>query len=114
MPKRKTRQPASPEERGKLVRLGDVLPQMFAQYGLHRRNDNDRLVEAWSNVIATVNAAYAKATHVVGFQRGTLEIAVPHNAFVQELSFVQANLLAGMRAAVPDRTFKKIKFVVVR
>jgi predicted nucleic acid-binding Zn ribbon protein len=112
MPKRKARSITATEERGKLVRLGEILPQMFARYGLHRRNDNDQLVEAWSAAIAKVNPAYVKVTQVVGFQRSTLEIAVPHSAFVQELSFVQQDLLTEIQKAVPERKFKKIKFVV--
>ncbi len=114
MSKRRPRAHFSPSDRGKLVRLGDILPQMFAQYGLQRRNDNDALLEAWAAVVAALCPSYAKVTQVVGFQRGTLEIAVPHNAFAQELSFVQAELLAEMQKIVPDRKIRKMKFVIVQ
>lgn len=114
MPKRKTKASVSPEERGKLIRLGDILPQMMARYGLQRRGNIDRIVEAWASIIAETDANYANVTQVVGFQRGTLEISVPHSAFVQELSFLQADLLARMQAAVPGEKFKKIKFLVSR
>jgi len=89
-----------------LARLGDILPQLMAKYGLHRRQNIDEISDAWK---AAVGVPYAAMTHVVGLSRGTLQVAVRHPAFVQELSFRQAELLQTMRTVLPDEKIRKIK-----
>lgn len=109
MAKRKSRASSQSGQTAGVVRLGEVLPQLIARYGLQRRKDVEGLAEAWHEA---VGEPYAARTRVVGLTRGTLEIAVPHGAFVQELSFRRAELLAAMQAATVGEQVKKIKFVV--
>lgn len=92
-----------------VVRLGDILPQLIVRYGLHHRRDLEGLTEAWNQA---VGEPYAALSRPVGLKRGTLEIAVPHNAFVQELSFRNKELLDSMRNAMKDEKINKIKYVV--
>lgn len=91
------------------VRLADVLPQLIARYGIQRNRNIEALAVAWSEA---VEPPFDAVTRVVGLSRGTLEIMVPHTAFVQELSFRQKELLEKIRASVTDEKIKKIKFVV--
>lgn len=92
-----------------MSRLGDLLPQLVVKFGIQKKRDIEQLAEAWKK---TVGEPYDAVSRVVGLNRGVLEISVPHNAFVQELSFRQAELLTAMRTAVPDEKINKIKFVV--
>jgi len=92
-----------------IARLGDILPQLIAKYGLQQRKNIEKIAQVWRE---TVGEPFGSVTRVVGLKRGTLEIAVPHNAFVQELSFRQAELIAGVQADVAEEKIKKIKFVV--
>ena len=89
-----------------LARLGDLLPQLLARYGLHRRRNVAEIDAAWK---AAVGKPFDTVCHVVGLNRGTLEVAVPHAAFVQELSFRKTELLQAMQTALPDEKIKKIK-----
>jgi predicted nucleic acid-binding Zn ribbon protein len=92
-----------------IARLGDVLPQLIAKYGLQQRKNIKKIEQAWRK---TVGEPFGSVTRIIGLKRGTLEIAVPHNAFVQELSFRLAELLASVQADVAEEKIKKIKFTV--
>ncbi len=92
-----------------LVRLADVLPQLIARYGIQQQGNIEKIAEAWKEA---VGEPYAAVTRVAGLRRGVLEIAVPHNAFIQELSFRQTELLAAVRKAVAEVKIGKLKFVV--
>ena len=98
----------SPSDRG-FAKLGDLLPQLLAKYGLQRRRDVDGINDAWKEA---VGPPFDGVSRVVGFNRGTLEVAVPHSAFVQELSFRNTELLRAMQNALPEEQVKKIKFSV--
>ncbi|MDR0871451.1 MAG: DUF721 domain-containing protein [Planctomycetaceae bacterium] len=90
-------------------RLGDVLPQLIARYGIQHGPDVEAIDRVWK---MTAPEPFASITRAAGLKRGTLEIAVPHNAFVQELSFQQDALLAKIKTVLPNEKIKKIKFVV--
>ena len=89
-----------------LAKLGDVLPQLMTKYGLHRRQNVDEISDVWK---AAVGSPYDEMTSVVGLSRGTLQVTVRHPAFVQELSFRQAELLQTIQTALPDEKIKRIK-----
>ena len=93
-----------------LTKLADVLPQLIARYGIQQRSRTEEIAAAWKE---TVGEPYASVTRIVGLNRGQLEIAVPHNAFIQELSFRQAELLDALRTAVTETKIRKLKFVVI-
>ena len=90
-------------------KIGDVLPQLIVKFGLHRRRNLEQIEEAWRQA---VGEPYATVTHVSGLLRGTLTIKVPHNAFMQELSFRQSELLVTLGTLVEGEKIKKIRFVV--
>jgi predicted nucleic acid-binding Zn ribbon protein len=105
--KRKTtfRSPSNPG----VVRVADVLPQLIVKYGLQKQQNTEQITQIWRE---TVGEPYGSVTRAVGLKSGTLKIAVPHHAFVQELSFRQAELLAGLQTALAEEKIKRIKFVV--
>ena len=92
-----------------VTKIGDVLPQLIVQFGLHHRRNLEQIEKAWRQA---VGEPYAAVTHVSGLHRGTLTVKVPHSAFVQELSFRQAELIDMLVVLIKDEKIKKIRFVV--
>ncbi|MDR3182520.1 MAG: DUF721 domain-containing protein [Planctomycetaceae bacterium] len=88
--------------------LKQLVPQLITRFGLHLNRDNERISTAWKDA---VGEPFAAITNVSRLTRGTLEITVPHNAFVQELSFRKNELLNAIQTAVPDIKIKRLKFV---
>ncbi|MDR2438397.1 MAG: DUF721 domain-containing protein [Planctomycetaceae bacterium] len=89
--------------------VADVLPQLITKYGLQNQRNIEQITRIWRE---TVGEPYGSVTRVVGLKSKTLEIAVPHHAFVQELSFRQSELLAKLQTALAEEKIKRIKFVV--
>ena len=94
---------------GGVSKIGDILPQLIVRYGLHRRRNLEQIEEAWRQA---VGEHYATVTQVTKLYRGTLTIKVPHNAFMQELSFRQAELVETLATLLEDEKIKKIRFEV--
>ena len=92
-----------------IAKIGDLLPQLMVRYGLHRRRYMEDVEEAWQQVIGE---QYATVTQVEKLHRGTLTIKVPHNAYVQELSFRQSELVDALAILLKNERIKKIRFVV--
>ncbi|MDR3196492.1 MAG: DUF721 domain-containing protein [Planctomycetaceae bacterium] len=105
--KKKTAFSASPKVG--VVHVADILPQLITKYGLQNQRNIEQITRIWRE---TVGEPYGSVTRAVGLKSGTLEIAVPHHAFVQELSFRQSELLAGIQTALAEEKIKRIKFVV--
>lgn len=91
-----------------LVKIGDVLPQLIARYGIHQMRNVEAMQTAWTEQL---EEPFASATKLVGISRGTLQIVVPHVAFIQELSFREKELLQKMRTAFPEEKIKKIRYI---
>lgn len=112
MPK-KSKTPASTRHSGRSspgpARIGDILPQLMARYGFQRKISTEKLEKAWKEAIGVPLDA---ATRVMAKRRNRLEIAVPHSAFVQELSFRETELVARLAQLVPEEKISSIKFCV--
>ena len=98
-----------PKRDGGLSRIGDLLPQLIVKYGLHRRRNLEQIEGAWRQA---VGEQYAAVTQVTKLYRGTLTIKVPHNAFMQELSFRHSELIDALGILLQDEKIKKIRFEV--
>jgi len=90
-------------------KIGDLVPQLLVRYGLHHRRNLEQVEEAWRQA---VGEQFAEVTYVKKLFRGTLTIKVPHNAFIQELSFRHSELIDTLRELVKEETIKKIRFEV--
>jgi len=95
--------------RGGVCKIGDLLPQLIVRFGLHRRRNLEQIEEAWQQA---VGERYATITQVTKLYRGTLTIKVPHNAFMQELSFRQAELVDTLITLLEGEKIKRIRFEV--
>ena len=92
---------------GGVSKIGDVLPQLVVRYGLHRRKNLEQVEEAWQQA---VGEKYATVTQVAKLYRETLTIKVPHNVYIQELSFRQAELIDTLGTLLKDEKIKNIRF----
>ena len=92
-----------------VAKIGDILPQLIVRYGLHRRRNLELIEEAWRQA---VGEQYAASTQVAKLYRGTLTIKVPHNAYMQELSFRHSELIDALAMLLKDEKIKKIRFEV--
>jgi predicted nucleic acid-binding Zn ribbon protein len=87
--------------------IGNVLPSVLRGLGLDRRFSERQLVERWAGVVGPDLARRARATR---FERGTLFVHVDHGAWMQELHFMEKELVRKLRAACPDVDLLRIKF----
>ena len=92
-----------------IAKIGDLLPQLIVRYGLHRRRNFEQIEEAWRQA---VGEQFAAVTQVKKLYQGTLTIKVPHNAYVQELSFRQSEFVEVLATLLENEKIKKIRFVV--
>jgi len=105
---RRNKNKHSTNSRG-IAKIGDLLPQLIVRHGLHRRRNLEQIEEAWRQA---VGEQFAAVTQIEKLYRGTLTIKVPHNAYVQELSFRQSELVDTLATLIENEKIKKIRFVV--
>ncbi|MDR0392166.1 MAG: DUF721 domain-containing protein [Planctomycetaceae bacterium] len=105
----KKKSPQSGLSNSGVVRVADMIPQLITRFGLQRRQNLEQIIQAWKVV---VGEPFDSVTNAVELKRGVLTIAVKHNAFVQELSFRQAELLESMQSKITNEKIKKIKWIV--
>lgn len=93
--------------RRSFTRIGAVLPSVLRDLGLQKRFSERRLVERWPDVVGPELARRARATR---FDKGTLFVHVDHGAWMQELHFMEKDLVRKLRAACPDVDLVRIRF----
>src|SRR4030095_8235766 len=89
------------------ARVSDLLPSVLRDLGLQRRFSERRVVEEWAGV---VGPDLARRTRALRCESGTLIVYVDHAAWMQELHFIEKNLLAKMQTACPDVALTRIRF----
>jgi len=91
----------------KFTRLGELLPSILSKLGLDQRFKEQQVLNLWPTVVGEELAARTKATKV---DRGVLYVHVDHGAWMQELHFIEKDLLRKLRAQSPGVVLKKIRF----
>ena len=91
----------------KFTRLGELLPSILSKLGLDQRFKEQQVLNLWPTVVGEELAARTKATKV---NRGVLYVHVDHGAWMQELHFIEKDLLRKLRAQSPGVVLKKIRF----
>jgi predicted nucleic acid-binding Zn ribbon protein len=88
------------------ARIGDLLPSVLRDLGLQKRFDERRLVERWADVVGPEISRRARATR---FEKGTLYVQVDHGAWMQELHFIEKELVGKLRATCPGVDLTRIR-----
>ena len=89
------------------ARIGEVLPSVLRDLGLQTRFSERRAVEQWA---AVAGPELARRTRALRCENGMLVVHVDHGAWMQELHFIEKQLLAKMRTACPDVELTRIRF----
>ena len=89
------------------ARIGDVLPAVLRDLGLQARFNERQVVERWATV---VGPELARRSRALRCDNGILLVHVDHGAWMQEMHFIEKDLLAKMRAACPDVNLTRIRF----
>lgn len=91
----------------KMTRIGDVLPSVLRRLGLEQRFREQAILNLWADVVGPEIAARTRASRI---DKGVLHIRVDHGAWIQELHFIEKDLLRKLRAAAPGVELQRIRF----
>ena len=91
----------------KFARIGDVLPSILKRLGLEQRFKDQEVLTLWPDVVGPELASRTRATRI---DKGVLFVHVDHGAWMQELHFIEKQLLRKLRAASPGVDLKRIRF----
>jgi predicted nucleic acid-binding Zn ribbon protein len=91
----------------KFTKVGELLPSILSKLGLEQRFKEQKVLHMWPTVVGDELAARTKATRI---DRGVLYVRVDHGAWMQELHFIEKDLLRKLRAQAPGVQLTKIRF----
>ena len=87
--------------KGRPTRLGDTLASVLAASGLAGRIEQANVIPEWPRLVGAQIASVTEPQAVT--RDGTLFVAVRTNAWMQELSLMEPQLLAALNAAGGER-----------
>ena len=90
--------------------LGDTLRRFLDQRGLAKRVGQATALEAWPEVVGPAVAAAARPLSVTA--DGTLIVAVRSAAWMNELSFMERDLLEALNRANPAAPLSRIRWQI--
>jgi predicted nucleic acid-binding Zn ribbon protein len=91
----------------KFAKIGELLPQILNKLGLDQRFKEQQVLDFWPAVVGEELAARTRATRV---ENGILYVHVDHGAWMQELHFIEKELLRKLRARSPGVKLNSIRF----
>jgi predicted nucleic acid-binding Zn ribbon protein len=93
----------------RFARIGDILPAVLKSAGLEQRLRDQEILSIWPDV---VGEAIAARTTAVKMQNGTLHVQVAHSVWLQELYFMERDILRKLGDEAPHIPCRKIRFSV--
>jgi predicted nucleic acid-binding Zn ribbon protein len=91
----------------RFTRIGDVLPSVLKRLGLEQRFKEQEVLALWPDVVGPELASRTRATRI---DKGVLYVRVDHGAWMQELHFIEKELVGKLRDAAPGVMLKRIRF----
>lgn len=95
------------EKREKPVALADVLAASRGSAALRSRMKEWRLLDRWQGLFGDSIAAHARPAR---WEKGTLIVRVEHSGWMQELSFLKAQMTERLQQEFPASGIKAIRF----
>ena len=89
--------------------IGSVMRKLMAQRGYAAIQATSELHENWSEIVGDVLAALTCPGNV---SRGTLQVVVSDSGAMQELSFRKKQILAALKAKLPEAKVEDLRFRV--
>ncbi len=91
----------------RFARVGDILPTVLKSIGLDQRLKEQEILAIWSDV---VGKEIAERTQPIKVERGVLYVRVDHSAWVQELHFMEKDILRRLKEKAPAVDLVRIRF----
>jgi predicted nucleic acid-binding Zn ribbon protein len=91
----------------KFTKVGELLPSILSKLGLEQRIKEQRVLALWPVV---VGEELASRTRAIKIDHGVLYVRVDHGAWMQELHFIENDLLRRLRARAPGVKLTGIRF----
>jgi predicted nucleic acid-binding Zn ribbon protein len=91
----------------KFTKIGDILPSILKAAGLDQKLREIEVLSSWAEVVGEDVAA---RTQAVKIHNGTLYVHVSHGAWMQELRFIEKQIIEKLRARVPGVEINHIRY----
>ena len=95
----------------RFARVGDVLPTVLKSIGLDQKLKEQEVLEIWARVVGEEVAA---RTRPVKIEKGVLFVHVDQSAWMQELHFMEKEIIKKIKEQAPDVDLKRIRFGMER
>ncbi len=95
----------------RFTRIGEILPGVLKKIGLERKMKEREILSLWPEAVGDEVAARTKA---VKLEKGELRVCVDHGAWMQELHFMEKEIIAKLREKVPGVDIRRIRFTTSR
>lgn len=89
------------------ARIGDILPKILKSAGLDQKIRESEILTLWPEI---VGKEVAERTRAVKIDNGVLYVNVDHGAWMQELHFMEKDILRKLRARAPGVELRRIRF----
>ena len=100
------------ERRKKPSALGDVLAGVLRESGIAERVEQARLIPEWPGLVGAQIAAVTEPTSIAA--DGTMFVRVTTNAWMNELSLMEPELLRALNATEGRAPVKRIRWLLRR
>ena len=91
----------------RFARVGDILPTVLKSFGLDQRLREQEILAIWPRVVGEEIAA---RTQPFKIEKGVLYVRVEHSAWMQELHFMEKEILRKLKESAPDIELEHIRF----
>jgi len=91
----------------KFTKIGDILPSILEAAGLDKKLREREVLSSWAEVVGDDVAA---RTQAIKIQNGTLYVQVSHGAWMQELRFIEKQIIEKLKTKVPGAEINQIRY----
>jgi predicted nucleic acid-binding Zn ribbon protein len=91
----------------RFARVGELLPTVLKSIGLGQRLKEQEVLGIWAQVVGEEIAARTQPLRV---DRGVLYVRVDQSAWLQELHFMEKEILRKLKEKAPDVELVRIRF----
>lgn len=88
-------------------KVGDLLPSLLKRLGLEQKFKEQHVLTLWPEIVGKDLAARTEAYRM---DQGVLYVRVDHGAWMQELHFIEKDLIEKLRSRAPGVRLEKIRF----
>jgi predicted nucleic acid-binding Zn ribbon protein len=100
------------ERRKKPSTVGDVLAGVLRESGIAERVEQARLIPEWPRLVGAQIAAVTEPTSIAA--DGTMFVRVTTNAWMNELSLLEPQLLRALNARPGRANIRRIRWVLLK